>query len=113
MNESGSTPSSRKWSRAAATSVSDTGSLIGPVVRGAKAGLPTIEPRKTTLTQSRSVKTYARNSSYPTPSSPWLPVNVRAGVRRCASGCAAELVTSENAAASLIGPLEIGGFAEV
>jgi hypothetical protein len=42
MKDSGSSPSTRNRVRAAATSGSEPGSFTGPVVRGAKAGLPTI-----------------------------------------------------------------------
>ena len=67
---------------ASATSSSSwfAGSLSGPEMRGANAGPPTTEPRKTTFTQSRSVKAYARKSLYSRPSVPVSPVKVKAGM---------------------------------
>ena len=81
---------------ASATSSSSwfVGSLSGPETRGAYAGPPTTEPRKTTLTQSRSVNAYARNSRYSRPSSDVSPPNVirrhqlmRRGLRVSCSPC--------------------------
>jgi len=94
---------------ASSSSLCCFGSMSGPFTRGANAGLPTMDPRNTTLTQSRSLNTYALKSRKVVPSSAWSPLQVKAGISWC-GGSTPVHVRSEMAAFSLIFPDVHPGF---